>query len=281
MTITTALRTRPLMPNFGVEIMDVDVTRADPETLAAVVAAFNRHGAILLRSQNLSPDEQLAFTRQFGRPEGNVRQQFTLPDHPEVYIISNKVVDGRPIGEFDAGYGWHTDMAYSRRPAMSTILHALEVPAEGSDTLIADLCTAWNALAEDEQRRIDGLRAHHSFAHYMGKRGIAITPEQQAENPDVLHPVVRRHVADGRKCFWFGRASVKEILGQPDPTDTSLLDRLLAFGTEDRFVYRHKWQVGDVLVWDNRCTLHTGTPFDLDRYVRVMHRTWVKGEVPM
>ncbi|MCW5771093.1 MAG: TauD/TfdA family dioxygenase [Rhodospirillaceae bacterium] len=280
MTTTTALRTRPLMPNFGVEIIDVDLATADAETLSAVVAAFQRHGALLLRGQSLSPAAQLAFTRQFGNPEGNVRKQFVHPDFPEVYIISNKVVDGRHIGEFDAGYGWHTDMAYAQRPALSTVLHALEVPPEGSDTLIADLCAAWKALPDDERTAIDGLRANHSFAHYMGKRGIAITPEQQAANPDVVHPLVRRHAFDGRKCFWFGRASVKEIYGLPDPKDVSLLDRLLAFGTEDRFVYRHKWRVGDVLCWDNRCTFHTGTPFDHDRYIRVMHRTWVKGEVP-
>jgi taurine dioxygenase len=281
MTATATLRTRPLMLRFGIEIMDVDVARADPGTLGAIVAAFQRHGAILLRGQNLSPAQQIAFTRQFGKPEGNVRVQFTVPQHPEVYIISNKVVDGRRIGEFDAGYGWHTDMAYAQRPAMSTILHALEVPPEGSDTLIADLCSAWSALPEAEKRAIDGLRANHSFVHYTSSRNIPTTPEQRTANPDVLHPLVRCHASDGRKCFWFGRASVKEIIGLPDPKDTSLLDRLLALATDERFVYRHKWRVGDVLAWDNRCTFHTGTPFDHDRYQRHMHRTWVKGEVPM
>jgi alpha-ketoglutarate-dependent taurine dioxygenase len=280
MQTSVALRARPLKSGFGAEILDVDVTSADPDTLAEVVTAFHRHGAIVLRNQRLDPPQQIAFTALFGEPEDNVRKEYVIEDHPKVYVISNKVVNGRTIGEFAAGIGWHTDLSYSARPALCTILHALEAPPEGSDTLIADLCAAWNALPPDKQRQIDGRRVHHSFVESMRKRGLQITPEQRATMPDVFHPLVRRHACDGRKSLWLS-SLISGISGMPEPEAQALMKELLDFATQDRFVYRHKWAAGDVLVWDDRCTLHTGTPFDTEKYVRLVHRTWVRGEIPM
>ena len=276
------MRFPPLTPGFGVEIEGVDLARAGRAELREVVAAFHRHGAIVVRGQKLSPTQQLAFTREFGEPEGNARKEFCHPDYPEIYVISNKVVDGRKIGDVEAGYGWHTDFSYGERPAMCTMLYAMEVPGEGSDTLLADLCAAWNALPEERQRAVDGKVIHHSYSHFMRTyRHVALTPEQEAALPDVFHPVVRRHPADGRKALWVSTGTVKGIVGMPNPDGLDLIEGLVAFATQDRFVYRHKWQVGDVLVWDNRCTLHTGTPFDTGKYIRHVHRTWVKGDVPV
>ncbi len=274
------LQTRPLKDNFGVEILDVDVTTADAATLAEVVATFHRHGAIVLRDQNLSPADQVAFTALFGEPEDNVRKEFVIEEEPKVYIISNKVVNGRVIGEMAAGIGWHTDLAYSPRPALCTILHAREVPAEGSDTLLADLCAAWEELPEERKRDIDGRRVHHSFIDSMRKRGLSVTPEQRAAMIDVFHPIVRRHAADGRKSLWLS-SLISGISGMEEPEAQVLMKELLDFATQEKFIYRHEWKVGDILVWDDRCTLHTGTKFDTEKYIRLVHRTWVRGEVPL
>jgi len=283
MDTSIKLETRPLLPNFGVEILGVDITRADDETLDAVLHTFHRNGAILIRGQNLSPAQQVAFTRKFGEPESNVREEFTHPDFPEIFIISNKIVDGKPIGNPEAGLNWHTDFQYGRRPALCTMLYALEVPAEGSDTLLADLCSAWNELPETKQKEVDGLKVHFSYQMFMEeKRGVKLTQEQKDSMPDVFHPLIRRHPADGRKAIWgLAVSPVKEIVGMPVDESIQLVEELIEFSTQDRFVYRHKWQAGDILVWDNRCTLHTGTKFDFDKYIRHVHRTWVRGEVPV
>jgi len=280
MNVQTACRTNPLKAGFGVEILDVDLTTADSEILASVLAAFHRHGAIVLRGQKLEPQTQLAFTRLFGEPEDNARKEYCHPDYPQIYVLSNKLVNGRPIGDPDAGYGWHTDNSYSRLPALCTILYALEVPPEGSDTQLSDLCAAWDALPATRQRELDGLVIHHSYAALAEKRKQIMTEQQKRDYPDVHHPLVRRHPADGRKALWVSTGTVRGVVGMPNPQGVDLIDELVAFATQERFVYSHKWQAGDVLVWDNRCTLHRATPYDKTKYSRLVHRTWVRGEAP-
>jgi taurine dioxygenase len=273
------LEVRPLATDFGVEVTGVDLAASGPEAHAAIVDLFNRHGAVVVRGQALTPQAQLAVTRAFGTPETNQRLEFTLPGLPEVYVLSNKVVDGRRIGDVDAGQGWHTDASYLERPALCTLLHALEVPAEGSDTLLADLCAAWNALPPERRSALDGLQVLHSWRALMALKGIVLPPDDDAI-PDVVHPLVRRHPADGRRALWVSTGTTRGVVGMDNPAGLDLLRELVDFATQDRFVYRHKWRVGDLLIWDNRCTLHTGTRFDVSRYERLVHRTWVTGDRP-
>ena len=282
-TAAIALRTRPLGPGFGAEIVDVDVRTADDATLDAVVDTFHRHGAILLRGQTLDPGELTAFVARFGEPEDHTQKRFTLPGHPKVFVLSNRTVDGEPIGAHNDGVGWHTDYSYKAEPVMCTMLYAVEVPPEGADTLLADQCAAWDALAPERQAELDGLVLHHSYQYFMETREFGrqtLSAELKRENPDVFHPLVRTHPADGRKALWVSTGTVKEVVGMPDPEGLQLIDELVEWVTQDRFVYRHKWREGDVLVWDNRCTLHTGTLYDDTKYFRVMHRLWAKGDKP-
>jgi taurine dioxygenase len=278
------LRIKPLKPGFGAEIQDVDITRADEATLAGVVDAFQRHGAILLRDQHLSPADLVSLIARFGEPEGHTLQDFTLPGFPNIYVLSNRVVDGKPIGAHNDGIGWHTDYSYKAEPVTGTMLYAVEVPPEGSDTLLADQCAAWRALSPQRQNELDGLVLHHSYQYFMENRDfgnrLILSDELKAENPDVLHPLIRTHPADGRKAIWVSTGTVKEIVGMPNPEGLALVDELVEFVTRDEFVFRHKWRAGDVLMWDNRCTLHTGTLYDDTRYIREMHRLWIKGDRP-
>jgi len=275
--------TRELKPGFGAEVLGVDFPRATPEQRRLLVDAFQHHGALLLRDQTMSPDDLLDLIRLFGEPEGHTLQQFTLPGYPNIYILSNKVVDGRPIGAHNDGVGWHTDYSYKAEPVMSTMLYAVEVPPEGSDTLLADLCAAYDALSPERRAALDGLKLHHSYQHFMENRewgAMKLSDELKAQNPDVIHPLIRTHPADGRKALWVSTGTVKEVIGLPGPDGLTLVDELVEWATQDRFVYRHKWRVGDVLMWDNRCTLHTGTLYDDTKYDRLMHRLWVKGDRP-
>jgi taurine dioxygenase len=276
-----AYRATPLKSDFGVEIVGFDVTRASNSELGEVADAIFRHGAAVLRDQRLDPSQQIAFTRFFGEPAENARLQFTVPDFPEVFVISNKLEGDRVIGDPEAGLGWHTDYTYGKRPALCTILHALEVPPEGCDTLLADLLAAWDALPEERRRQVSGRVIRHSYERLMQKQGRQITPEQKAALPDVFHPMVRLLPELGRKTLWVAKGTAHEIVGMPNPAGLDLIQELVDFATQDRFIYRHKWRAGDLLIWDNRRTLHTGTPFDMKNHIRHIHRTWVRGEVPI
>ncbi|MDP1627597.1 TauD/TfdA family dioxygenase [Parvibaculum sp.] len=283
MTIDLQLRTRPLMPGFGVEIFETDLKTAGADARQQVVDRFHENGAILLRNQDMTPDDLMSFIDLFGDPEDHTQTQFTLPGYPKIFILSNRIVDGRSIGAHNDGVGWHTDYSYKEEPVMCTMLYAVEVPPEGSDTLLADLCAAYNELPDERKAQLDKLILHHSYQHLMSTRQFGrmeLSDEMKAANPDVYHPLVRSHPADGRKALWVSTGTVKGIVGMDDDAALALLDELVEFVTNERFVYRHKWQVGDILMWDNRCTLHTGTVFDDTKYIRLMHRLWVKGDKP-
>ncbi len=278
------LTTRPLKPDFGAEILDVDLAHADRPTLDAVVDTFHRSGAILVRGQSMTPDDLMAFIAAFGEPEGHTLAKFTLPGYPKIYVLSNRIVDGRPIGAHNDGVVWHTDYSYQREPVMCTMLYGVETPPEGADTLLADIVAAYDALPPGRQAMLDPLVVHHSFRHFMEHRVLGKTETDPAlwiENPDVFHPLIRRHPADGRKALWVSTGTVKGIVGMPEPDGSKLVEDLVEFATQERFVHRHRWQPGDVLMWDNRCTLHSGTLFDDTRYIREMHRLWVRGDRPL
>ena len=283
MPTLTQPKTRELKPGFGVEILDADLAAGDAETLDRLVESFHRHGAVLVRGQQMTPDQLMRVVSRFGTPEGHTQSQFTLPGYPNIFILSNKLVDGRPIGAHNDGVGWHTDYSYKAEPVMCTMLYAVEVPEEGSDTLLADMCAAYQALSPARRAQLDGLVLHHSYQHFMATRTygrMELSEDMKRENPDVFHPLIRTHPADGRKALWVSTGTVKGIVGMETDAALKLIDELVEFGTQERFVYRHKWKVGDFLVWDNRCTLHTGTLYDDTKYVRLMHRAWVKGDRP-
>jgi len=278
----TVLVCDELKPGFGSELSGVDLAFADDGQLAKVVAEFHRSGAVLLRDQALTPAQFVRFGQAFGPLEGHTLQDFTLPEQPEIYILSNRLENGKPVGAHNDGIGWHTDLNYTAEPAMCTMLYAIEVPPEGSDTLLADQCAAFAALPAERQAELSKVKQIHSFEYLATMRTQgrkAIPPEVLRANPDVVHPLVRTHPADGRKALWVS-SMTPGFVGMSTAQSEPLIDELIAHVTQDRFVHRHKWRVGDVLVWDNRCTLHTGTLFDDTRYVREMHRMWVKGDRP-
>lgn len=277
----TGLRTRPLKADFGVEIEGVDLRGAPEATLRQIADALFAHGAVVLPDQHLDQAAQIRFTKFFGEPAENARLEFTDPDYPEIYLISNKIKGDRVIGDPEAGFGWHTDYTYGRRPALCTILYAVEVPPEGSDTLIADLQAAWNELPKARQDAVRGKIIHHSWAQLMRKHNKPTTPEQLAALPDVFHPMVRIVPETGKTSLWIAKGTAHEIVGMPNPQGLDLIQELVDFATQDRFVYRHRWRPGDLLFWDNRRALHTGTPFDMKKYVRHVRRTWVRGEIPV
>lgn len=284
-----AITVKQLGPSFGAEIGGVDLSKPlDDATFAEVEAAFAAWSVVVFRNQAISPDDQLAFARRFGELEINAFEKHALEGHAGILKISNIVEDGRPLGYADAGSFWHSDMSYTQTPPRLTMLYALEVPldADGAakgNTWFASAVDAYDALDEATRARIDGRTATHFFgAKKRGvKKPVAVTEEQLAKNPPVDHPVARTHPVTGRKAIYVTSDECTGISGMDDAEALPLLEQLAAHVVEPRFQYHHKWQVGDVLMWDNCAVQHVVNrdyEFPPDR--RMMHRITVGGSVP-
>jgi alpha-ketoglutarate-dependent 2,4-dichlorophenoxyacetate dioxygenase len=283
-----ALQTRSLHPLFGVEILGVDVRRADDATFAEIVDAFEEHSVLLFRGQSLGDEEQIAFSRRFGPLETRIRSVITEARYvPEVSHLANVDDDGRliPPGDkrnlFNAGNQmWHSDSSFKRVPALASLLSAREVPPEGGETQFASMRVAYAQMPGDMQRRLEGKVAIHSFEYSRGLVGAGLLPpEHAAQVPPVPQALVRVNPRNGRKNFYVGSHAC-EIVGMPTDEARALLRDLLARATRPELVYTHRWQGGDLVMWDNRCALHRGRPWDEGKYRRVMHRTTIAGTGP-
>ena len=243
--------------------------------------AWLDHLVLRFREQRLSDPQLIDFSRLFGEldpPGPNPYGKAFLPEFPEVNVISNIKVDGTPIGGLGDGEAiWHADMTYVETPPMAAILHALELPASGGDTYWANMYLAYESLPAGLRQRIEGRKAIHdatyNSAGLMRKGYGDITDPREA--PGARHPLVRTHAETGRPCLFLGRRRNSYILGMPLEESEALLDELWAHATQPRFAFRQQWREGDVILWDNRCTLHRRDSFDAGAR-RLMHRTQIK-----
>ena len=277
----------PCRPHLGMEVAGLDVREIQACGLEEQVRhlLYDR-GVLCFRGQTLSADDLLAFTRVYGEPEKPVQQQFTLPGYPNVYVLSNVTgEDGRPIGAMFDGFGWHSDLTYKVRPAAFTTLYGVECPPVGADTLFTSTAHAFATLPEPEKRRLRPLVARYSYREFHETRRDPnkkpLTPHQLADNPDTFHPVVRIHPETGRELIYIGLDDCTGIDGMSREESRALIDRLYTHVSTPDFVYAHKWQVGDLVIWDNRMMMHTATEYDTSRHRRTMYRTLVIGERPI
>ena len=197
---------------------------------------------------------------------------------PEIYVISNVVKDGSPIGSLGSGEAvWHTDMSYLPDPPKASVLYALEVPADGGDTSFCSMSAAWDALPGPLRRRVAGLRVKHDGTYNSGgyiRQGVTPTDDPRT-SPGRLHPLVLVHPETGRRALYLGRRRNAFIEGLSLDDSNALLDDIWSRATREPLTWRHRWRVGDVVIWDNRCTMHRRDAFD-PAARRVMHRTQIK-----
>ena len=270
---------RPLSPALGVEIIGVDLSEEiDDYSFTQIQDAWHRNLIILLRGQELSEEDQVRFAEKFGPPAVIHTKQF-VRNHPAVMLISNIREDGKPIGALpDGEMHFHTDQCHQERPAMASMLYALEVPSTGGNTLFANGYAAYETLPDGMKRRIEGRKALNAYDYDSAamKRGTRL-----AEGvPFYVHPVVRTHPATGRKALYVNRLMTVRIEGLPEPESDELLARLFDHQERREFVYEHVWRSGDLLMWDNRCTLHARTDFSPNER-RLMRRVTILGEKPV
>jgi taurine dioxygenase len=276
---------RPLAPALGAEIGGVDLAAPLGDAdFARIRDSFHAHSVILFRDQRLTEDQHIAFSRRFGPLEIHVATQYLLQGHPEIVVLSNRIdASGRPMGIEDAGRYWHSDLSYMRRPSLGSLLYALEVPAEGGDTLFASMHAAYEALPEPTKRRIAGLEAIHRYGDRWrkdateGRARAALSDAERQATPDAIHPVVRVHPATGRPALYVNEGFTVGIVGMDERAGRALLDELCTFSIRPEFTWRHKWRKGDLLFWDNRSVVHSATDYD-PRTIRHLHRTTVAGD---
>jgi len=274
-----ALGVRPLSSALGAEILGIDLhDDIDARVFAQIRDAWHQNLVIVLRGQNMSEEDQVRFAEKFGPPAMIHTKQF-VRNHPAVMLISNIREDGKPIGALpDGEMHFHTDQCHQERPAMASMLYALEVPRAGGNTLFANGYTAYETLPPEIKRRIDGRKALNAYDYETAatKRGTRLSQSV----PSYAHPVVRTHPATGRKALYVNRLMTVRIEGLPAQESEDLLAMLFDHQERREFIYEHVWRVGDLVIWDNRCTLHARTDFSPDER-RLMRRVTILGEKPV
>ena len=285
--MTTATPTiHPIAAPLGAEVIGLDLTRTVPAAeFRRVHQAHLDHHVLVFRDQRITPQQQIDFSRRFGPLQIHVLHQFQLAGHPEVLIVSNIMENGQPIGLGDAGHYWHSDLSYKTQPSLGSMLHAQELPAEGGDTLFANQHLAYDTLAPTLRHAVDSLSAEHSYlAKYEDLRQRnpfrpKLSAEQIAQVAPVTHPVVRTHPETGRKALFVSEHFTTRIVGVPEHESRELLAELFAHSTKPEFVYRHRWQPGDMVFWDNRSVMHLAAGCPADQRRR-LNRTTVEGDTP-
>jgi taurine dioxygenase len=262
------LESREIDGSFAREVTGVRLWEPQDEaTLDAIRDLWARCGVVVFRRQILTEEELAAFSARFGKPERIARSDWASPTCPEITIISNlRNPDGKAIGGLGQGeLEWHTDQSYIAHPATGAMLHALELPREGGATSWANLHRAYEALPDRLNAAIEGKVGIFSYAKRLSgyqSNDQAITDEIRRKTPDVTHPLVHRHPQSGAAALYFDPTTTVGIVGLPEREGAALLAELAAFATQPQFVYRHRWQVGDVVMWDNGFLLHRRDDFE-------------------
>lgn len=276
-----------IIPNkavLGAEVRGIDLKSLDEAHFAAFRRAWHQHEVLLVRGQTLSDQDLVAFSRRFGdldwAPVQETGRRF-VEGIPEIYIVSNVKLNGEPIGSLGSGEAvWHTDMSYLDVPPMASMLYALEIPPVGGNTSFCSMYAIYDGLPAALKQRIADLKIKHDGTYNSGgflRQGVTPT-DDPTKSPGAVHPLVCTHPDTGRQMLYLGRRRNAYLMGLELAESEALLNALWAVAERPEFKWEHVWKVGDLVMWDNRCTMHRRDPFD-DTARRVMHRTQIKGSV--
>ena len=286
------LTVKPLHPVFAAEVTGIDLTRSLTDAqVAEVGAAMDLYAVCVFPGQRLTDEQQIAFSERFGKLETTRRANRPgfKPRLGDLRLsdISNLDENNRLLPRDDWRLAgdlgnrlWHTDSSFKRTPAKYSLLSARVIPAEGGETQFADLRAAYDALPEKKKRRLEGLVAMHSLMHSRAKIGFTdYVPEEREKEAPVPQVIVRTHPGSGRKTLYLA-SHARDIPGLSLPEACLLLHDLIDHATQPQFVFTHRWTVGDLVIWDNRCTMHRGRAYDDQRYKRDMRRLTLQDSAP-
>lgn len=277
-----------ISPAVGAVVEGVDLSNpVTPDVFETLERAIAEHGVLVFREQHLTPTQHVEFSRRFGSLETHVISEALLEGHPEIYVISNVVENGKPKGRAYAGTYWHSDLSYMPVPAMGSMMYALQIPEIGGDTMFANMYLAYETLSPGLQRMLEQLWAVHHFGHadkrFFSQRGAKARLNEAArkKTPPVEHPVVRTHPTTGRKALFINPGFTSNFVDMTEEESEPLLEYLFQHITQPAFIYRHRWQVNDLVFWDNRCTIHHAIRDYGADTPRHMHRTTISGDKPV
>lgn len=275
----------PLSDALGAEIRGLDLSKPlDDATFAAVHQAHLDYLVVVFRDQNLTPQQQIAFSGRFGPLDIHPADDAVLSDHPEILIVSTKQENGRYIGLPDGGPKWHSDISYRENPSLGSMLYGIEIPEQGGKTGFANMYSAYETLPLPLKQAVEGKRGVFLAGRNNAKQAFrrTLSQTQKDRTPPVTHPIVRTHPETGRKSIFANEQHTIAIEGLPEDESDAILSELFEHCAQPAFIYRHKWRRGDLTFWDNRCALHIAdlTRLDDPAYIRHMHRTTVQGDVP-
>jgi taurine dioxygenase len=274
----------PMGGALGAEIRNADLKRIDDHDFTVICEAWHDRLVLVFRDQELSDEDLITFSRMFGEldwaPVQESGRRF-VEGHPEIYVVSNVIQNGVPIGSLGTGEAtWHTDMSYLEVPPKASVLYALEVPSSGGDTYFNNMYAAYEGLPQDLKRRIAGLSLKHDGTYNSGgylRQGVTAVDDPMS-SPGVFHPLVCTHPETRRQALYLGRRRNAYLRGLSLAQSESLLDQLWSHATREELAWGHKWRPGDLVLWDNRCTMHRRDSFDAGSR-RIMHRTQIQDEV--
>jgi alpha-ketoglutarate-dependent taurine dioxygenase len=288
-TIST-IQVRQLNSALGAEVRGVDMRKPmDDDTFRAVHDAWMKHLVLVFPEQHVTDAEHVVFTRRFGDPEIFHQNIIKSKSVREIFRVSNVDEDGQlmpatnaTVKQLALAQFWHTDSSYRPHPGMGALLHGIEVSRTGGETHFTNMYLVYEALPEPTKRQVEGRKARHNFEylHRLQPELRPLTEEERAAMPPVWHPLVRKHPVTGRQSLYISPIYNDEVEGMSSSDARQLIGELAAFAGQPQFVYKHRWETDDVLMWDNRCTMHQVTPFEPTER-RVMHRTTISGTEPV
>ncbi len=278
----------PVAPTFAAEVPNMPIHGdVSPELVSQFVSYLHRYRVLVVPSAHAKPADLVAFSRRFGPLEIHARVDNTFPAHREIFCVGNIERDGMKASFSRGVEQWHADSSYREVPSDASLFQGIEVPPEGGETMFADATAAYRALDPALRQRIEGLNAIHSL-DTLRLWGARQNPDRAPQSflqtsayPPVRQPLVRVHPATGARSLYVCPAVISHIEGLEPNESVLLIDKLIEHTTQARFVYTHRWQIGDLVMWDNRAVLHTASLFDHTKYQRLMYRTTVAGGSPM
>ena len=289
-----SLTVKPLSPDFGVEILGANLAHAGDNIVQAIHQAWSGSGGLaVVRDQDLKSNDHVTFAKNFGplfgapdeEPLQDTVSVYIHPEHPEIYRVSNQVDSkGVPKGRKGAGTYWHSDVSFREQPASASILSAKQIPPSGGDTIFCDQSRAFEALSSNMRALLTPLRALHDFeviARSQYSSNVLISKDLEGNSNRCIHPIVRTHAQTGRKSLFINPGFTSHITDLHSEESSSLLAFLYDHITQPEFLYRHRWQKHDLVIWDNRCLMHYAVMDYSDKSPRYMERTTCIGEKPI
>lgn len=276
-----ALTIRRLSNALGAEVLDLSICGPLSEDIQQELrSAFLTYGVLLFRDQDLTPDQHIAFTRIFGEIDTNdAVPDYRHRQYPEIVLVTNASEGGKPSPTRNIGRQWHSDHSMKTRPTLGSLLHAKELPEVGGDTMFANTYLAYETLSKRLREMLDPLWAVHDVtaARHLRDRPADYLAEKRSINPPVAQPVVRVHPETGRKALYVSEMMTRTFVGMTEEESAGLLDYLFRHSVRPEFTYRHQWRKHDLIMWDNRCTMHNALADFDQRQNRTMHRTALVG----